>query len=221
VIAEVAPDQGRELLGTWGFAHQHGRPHVTWKVAASLDGRISDISGGPTPITGEPARQEVHDLRSRVGAIVTGTGTVVTDNPRLTSRSADGTPSAYQPLRIVLGERAIPADAAIFEPPGVCEHIRSRDLRELLASLMQRGIHSVLLECGSELAAAALQHGLVDEVRWYTAGMMLGGGSPAASPGTVSGFAQRWTLIDARAVGRDVLMHWAVPKPSMSLRDNY
>ncbi len=87
VTGGVLADEAGAVNEEWTFAVVHGRPFVTWKCAASLDGRVAGADGGPTPITGPEARAQVHALRSRVGAIIVGTGTVLTDDPHLTVRA--------------------------------------------------------------------------------------------------------------------------------------
>ena len=103
----VLADEARAVNEEWTFAVVHGRPFVTWKCAASLDGRVAGADGGPTSITGAASRADVHDLRSRVGAIIVGTGTVLVDDPLLTVRRPGG-PVPTPPLRVVVGSRPIP-----------------------------------------------------------------------------------------------------------------
>ena len=68
----------------------HGRPRVTWKFAATLDGRSAASDGTSQWITGPAARADVHRLRAQAGAILVGTGTVLVDDPALTVRRPDG-----------------------------------------------------------------------------------------------------------------------------------
>ena len=208
VVADVDPTRGLELLGTWGFAQRYQRPHVTWKVAASLDGRIVDATGASTWITGEVARAHVHSLRSAVGAVLTGTGTVLADDPQLTVRNADGSALIQQPLRVVLGMRDVPAGTRIRTGPGEYLHLRTHDIQHALNEILTLGIHCVLLECGPRLAGAAVNAGVVDEVMWFSAGLLLGHGEPAAHGQWPLAQAQRWHLLSAAAVGADVLSHW-------------
>ncbi|NBO46874.1 MAG: bifunctional diaminohydroxyphosphoribosylaminopyrimidine deaminase/5-amino-6-(5-phosphoribosylamino)uracil reductase RibD [Actinobacteria bacterium] len=211
VVADVDISMGHDLLGTWGFAQRLRRPHVTWKVAASLDGRITDEQGASKWITGEPARAMVHELRAHVGAVVTGTGTVIADNPSLNARTSDGSVHPQQPLRVVVGEREIPANSAIMNVTGDYLHLRNRDISTVMQELVTRGIHRALLECGPTLAAAALNAAVVDEVMWFSAGMLLGQGRPAAAVSSPLAQASRWHLLSVQPVGNDVVMHWRVP----------
>ena len=208
VSADADTARGAQLLGTWGFAQRNQRPHVTWKVAASLDGQVVDAAGASTWITGEAARARVHELRSTVGAVLTGTGTVLADDPRLTARDAEGEAHSRQPLRVVMGMRDIPDTAAVAGGPGELLHLRTHDIPHALDAIWKRGIHSVLLECGPRLAGAAVGVGVVDEVLWFTAGLLLGQGQPAAEGMWQLAQAQRWHLLSATAVGADLLSHW-------------
>src|SRR3954462_7018509 len=83
----------------WLTAVRRGRPYVTWKFAATLDGRSAAADGTSQWITSAPARADVHTLRSTVDAIVAGVGTVLADDPQLTVRDAQGSPAIRQPLR--------------------------------------------------------------------------------------------------------------------------
>lgn len=215
VRADADVERGLQLLGTWGFSHTNSRPHVTWKVAASLDGRVADAAGASTWITGDAARARVHALRARVGALLTGTGTVLADDPQLTARKADGSAHDHQPLRVAMGMRDIPRAAAVVSGPGQFLHLRTHDVAYALDQIWQRGIHSVMLECGPGLAGAALNAGLVDEVLWFTAGVLLGQGEPAALGQWPLASAQRWRLLSASAVGEDVLSHWQIDATPM------
>lgn len=181
----VLADEAESVNVEWTFAVGHGRPFVTWKCAVSLDGRVAAADGGPTPITGAPARAEVHDLRSRVGAIVVGTGTVLTDDPQLTVRRP-GEDVAAPPLRVVAGSRPIPDGSRVLDDSAPTLLTAERDPRVLLADLYARGVRHALLEGGPTLAAAFLAAAVIDRVEWFVAPVILGGG-PVALPTSVPG----------------------------------
>ncbi|MGH8932970.1 MAG: bifunctional diaminohydroxyphosphoribosylaminopyrimidine deaminase/5-amino-6-(5-phosphoribosylamino)uracil reductase RibD [Egibacteraceae bacterium] len=152
-----------------------GRPFVVLKLATSLDGRIAAADGTSRWLTGEKARERAHVLRAEVDAVVVGSGTVLADDPRLTVRLAGY--EGPQPLRVVLDRRGrVPAharvhDALILHEPGPAE---------VLARLWERGVRSVLVEGGAQVAGAFLAAGLVDKVVAHIAGLLLGaGGVPA------------------------------------------
>ena len=144
----------------WLLAVTRGRPMVTWKLAATLDGRIAADDGTSRWITPAAARRDAHHLRSQCDAVMVGTGTALADDPALTVRDETGEPAPahLQPLRVVVGSRRLPPTSRV---------------------LAEREIRHVLLEGGPTLATAFLRAGVVDEVVAYTAPALLGAG-PAA-----------------------------------------
>ena len=136
VVGGVLMDEALALNRAWTFAIVHGRPMVTWKFAATLDGRSAAADGSSAWITGPLARADVHDLRAECDAVLVGTGTVLADDPHLTVRHADGTPRGRQPLRVVMGRR---------RPPSCCPPA-TRLRRWPLSSAVRSGT------CGSRAA---------------------------------------------------------------------
>ena len=223
----VLADEGaRGPLEAWLTSRRTGRPFVTWKFAATLDGRSAAADGTSRWITGEASRADVHRLRAQADAVVAGVGTVLADDPLLDAR---GAPSLPQPLRVVidtsgrtpLTARALQGDAPalvvtgpLLDDPG---YPRRRelatgadgrvDLRALLASLQDDdGVVSVLLEGGPSLAGAFLAAGLVDRVVAYLAPALLGAGPAAlgeAGVGTISDI-RRLQVDDVARTGEDV-----------------
>src|SRR5579871_4921520 len=104
VSVGVLEHEARALNPGYFSRHERGRPWVRLKLAVSLDGRSAPVGGGPMLLTGEAARADVQRWRARSSAILTGAGTVVTDNPRLDVRLAYG-PWVRQPLKVVLDEQ--------------------------------------------------------------------------------------------------------------------
>ena len=178
-VEGLLADEATALNRAWTFAVTHGRPMVTWKFAATLDGRSAAADGTSRWITGEAARADVHALRARCGAVLVGTGTVLADDPRLTVRGPDGTPHARQPLRVVVGERDLPAGARVLDDVAPTLHLRDRDPALALKALADREVRHVWLEGGPTLAAAFVAAGLVDEVVAYLAPALLGAGAAA------------------------------------------
>jgi diaminohydroxyphosphoribosylaminopyrimidine deaminase/5-amino-6-(5-phosphoribosylamino)uracil reductase len=209
---EVVPDvlrvEAERVNEEWTFAVRHGRPFVTWKCAVSLDGRVAGADGGPTPITGSAARAAVHDLRGRVGAIIVGTGTLLTDDPRLTVRRP-GVHVTAAPLRVVVGRRPIPAGAHVLDDSAPTLVTGERDPRLVLEGLFARGVRHALLEGGPTLGAAFLAAGVIDRVEWYVAPVILGCG-PVALPEQITGTGLQGVDVgsvdvvgeDVRVVGR-------------------
>lgn len=181
-----------------------GRPFVRCKVAASVDGRTAMASGESRWITGEAARADVHRLRARSSAIMTGVGTVLADDPALTVRGArltgdDGI--ARQPLRVVLDSGLrMPSTARLLKEPGetvvftireddsrarelrdagarvetVVAHVGRVALRQVLERLAAREVNELHLEAGPTLCGALAGAGLVDEFVFYIAPSLMG-----------------------------------------------
>lgn len=183
---------------------RRGRPWVRLKLAMSLDGRTALASGESRWLTGTAARADVHAWRARSGAVLTGVGTILADDPRLTARPAAGAADTAQrqPLRVVLdGRLRLPPDARLLREPGETLLIaagdvavpdwlpalprvrlercpadeRGRvDLVAALALLGAAGINDVWVEAGPTLSAALHAAGLVDEWVLYVAPLLLG-----------------------------------------------
>ena len=193
------------LNEAWTHAVTTGRPFVTWKVAATLDGRVSAADGTSRWISGEAARAEVHLWRRRCDAIAVGTGTALADDPQLTARDAAGALVEHQPLRVVVGLSDLPASARVLDASAPSLHLRTRDPAEVLATLAQLEVRHLLLEGGPRLAAAFLSAGLVDEVVWYVAPVLLGAGSAAVADWGITTLGEGVRLRDVRVeqVGED------------------
>ncbi len=206
VAGGLLADEAAAVNRTWSYRMVSGRPWVTWKLATSLDGRTAAADGTSQWITGEPARADVHRLRSDCGAIVVGTGTALIDNPRLTARRPDGSLYPRQPVRVVMGHRELPADAAVFDDAAPTLHLRTRSPREVLQVLGDREVHRVWLEGGPTVAAAFVSEGLVDEVIAYVAPILLGRGRQAVTDLGITTLADALRLhpIDMTLVGEDV-----------------
>lgn len=168
------------------------RPRVTLKLATSLDGRIATASGESRWITGEEARLEGHRLRAAHDAILVGVETVLADDPELTAR-LPGRP-VDQPLRVVLDSRlrtpqtakvasgnSLILTAAEPAPVGLAavERVEADGGRPAVAAslsaLKRRGVASVLIEGGGQVAASFLRAGFVDRIEWFRAPILLGG----------------------------------------------
>lgn len=213
VLAAEA-EAGNEV---WLTAVRTGRPYVTWKFGATLDGRVAAADGSSRWITGDAARADVHRLRAEVDTMLVGVGTVLADDPALTVRTATGALAGRQPLRVV-------ADTAGRTPPGA--RVRDRDapcwvatgdevgraedghldLHALCRLLFERGQRHVLLEGGPRLAGSFWRAGLVDRVVAYLAPALLGAGPSAVQDigvGAVGDIA-RLRLDDVTRLGEDV-----------------
>lgn len=188
--------EAEALNAGYAMRLRDGRPFVRLKIAQSLDGRTAMASGESRWITGPAARADAQYWRARSCAVLTGSGTVLTDDPRLTVRDAryavDG--RIRQPLRVVAdtGLR-VPADTALLRAEGPLlfahgthavprlpdvEHLacgeEQVDLAELLAALAARECNEVLVEAGPRLIGAFLATGAWDEILLYVAPKLLG-----------------------------------------------
>ena len=178
-----------------------GRPWVTLKLGASLDGRTALADGTSKWITGERARADVQRLRARASAIITGSGTVVADDPMLTVRDPDLEMRGRRPLRVVLDSSlATPPTAQVLSFSGstliltrdagspLAEPLRESgarvesvrpsttglDLDAVLERLGELECNEVLVEAGPTLAGDFIRLGLVDEIVVYMAPVVLG-----------------------------------------------
>ena len=189
--------QARTLNAGFFSRFERGRPLVRLKLAMSLDARTAPVGGGQRWLTGEAARADVQSWRARSTAVLTGAGTVRSDDPRLDVRLAYG-PWIRQPLRVVLDTELTCAPAArIFDGGGalvfaaddaggagagaggiaierVPRSARGLDLRAVLKRLTALQVNELFVECGARVAAGFLEAGLVDELILYVAPILLG-----------------------------------------------
>lgn len=226
----------------WLTATHRHRPHVTWKYAATLDGRTAAADGSSRWITSSEARADVHRLRAESDAVLAGAGTLRADDPHLAVR---GVPGAVQPLRVVLDSEAtaVQPGARVLDdtaptlvavasdaPAPRLEGTRAELLRlprapggglgipALLSALYQRGVRSVLLEGGAKLAGAFVAAGCVDRVVGYLAPVLLGEGPAALGPAGISTItrALRLTVSETVRFGPDLRIT-AVPAGAASV----
>lgn len=162
-----------DLIEPWLKYTKTGRPYVTLKLAATLDGYIAAPDGSSRWITGELAREQVHRYRAQADAVLVGTGTALADNPQLNVRLAGDWP---QPAVFVLGERHLPPDLHLAQS---AVHLRHRDLNQALSEIAATGAQQVFVEGGATLAQSMLNEQLVDRLIWFVAPKLLGGGTPA------------------------------------------
>lgn len=201
-----------EALRAWMHRQESGRPLVTWKYAASLDGFVAASDGTSQWITGEAAREHAHRQRELADAIIVGSGTLAADDPVLSARFPDGAPRPRSPLACVMGMTNVPADAAIRTSPGGFRHLRTRDPHEALAMLPD-ALH-VIVEGGPTVAGAFLAAGLVDHIDAYLAPILLGGGrgiAEGADVGTLAA-AHRFAVEYNEYLGEDVWIRLAPPR---------
>jgi diaminohydroxyphosphoribosylaminopyrimidine deaminase/5-amino-6-(5-phosphoribosylamino)uracil reductase len=166
-------------LRPWLHAMRTGRPYVTWKFAATLDGRVAAVDYTSRWISSAASRADAHQLRAVVDAILVGSGTVLVDDPQLTAREGDVV-ADHQPLRVVLDRRhRIPDDAQVLDDAAETVVLDTAVPQFAMKALYDRGVRHVLLEGGPTLAGAFVEARCVDEVIAYLAPTLLGAG-PAA-----------------------------------------
>lgn len=190
-------------LQPWLRSVRHGRPSVTLKFASTLDGFTAAADGTSKWITGEAAREQVHEDRAKIDAIIVGTGTAIADDPSLTARFPDGTLRQHQPRRVVIGSREVP-DGNLSR----LGYEQYATPHEALDALWDTGARDVLVEGGATLAASFLELDLVDAVQAYIAPALLGAGRGVldrAIAGTIAD-AYRFRTTAVRPVGDDVFI---------------
>ncbi len=223
-------EAARELNIGFFSRIERGRPFVRVKLAMSLDGRTALAGGDSKWITGEAARADVQRWRARSSAILTGSGTVLADNPRLTVRLPDEL--HVPPLRVVLDRRLrTPAGSHVLDgaAPTLLLHVADTacaddrfaqvervavagqggalDLGAVLTLLAERGCNELHVEAGPTLCGALFAAGLVDELLLYIAPLLLGDSArPLLQLPALADMAARWQLqtVDRRAVGDDL-----------------
>ena len=231
VESGVMEAPARQLNRAFFSRIERGRPWVRVKLGISLDGRTALETGESQWITSEQAREDVHRWRARCGALLTGAGTVLADDPHFTVRLQDDTPFVA-PLRVVLDpglatvarghvrEGDVPTvyfHAPDAKPPrefnaqrvAVAVRAGMLDLPAVLADLAKREINEVQVEAGATLAGAFLKAGLVDELLVYEAPVVLGDRArPMFDRLDVGTMTQRYGFrrIDVRQVGPDTRM---------------
>ncbi len=181
----------------WRVWISQRRPFVTYKVAVTLDGRVT--VPGSRWVSGEESRRRVHELRAASDAVAVGMGTVRADDPALTARDVE---VSRQPRRLAFGSGPLPEGSEL--------ELRSGELERELEALAEEGVRSLLLEGGPTLASSFLAAGLVDKVLVFMAPRLSGAG-----PGPVAALPEPVELrrLSCEQVGEDVLLMAYVREP--------
>ena len=189
--------EARRQNEAWRVWISRGRPFVTYKVAMTLDGRVT--VPGSRWVSGEESRRRVHELRAEADAVAVGMGTVRADDPQLTARGVEAT---TQPRRLAFGRGPLPEGSELELRPG--------PLEDELSVLARDGVRSLLLEGGPKLAASFLAAGLVDKLLVFVAPRLSGDGQGplAALPDPVE-----LRRLTGEQVGEDILLTAYVREP--------
>lgn len=189
--------EARRQNEAWRVWISRGRPFVTYKVAMTLDGRVT--VPGSRWVSGEESRRRVHELRADSDAVAVGMGTVRADDPQLTARGVEAT---TQPRRLAFGRGPLPEGSELELRPG--------PLEDELSVLARDGVRSLLLEGGPKLAASFLAAGLVDKLLVFVAPRLSGDGQGplAALPDPVE-----LRRLTGEQVGEDILLTAYVREP--------
>ncbi|MGC9974854.1 MAG: bifunctional diaminohydroxyphosphoribosylaminopyrimidine deaminase/5-amino-6-(5-phosphoribosylamino)uracil reductase RibD, partial [Gaiellaceae bacterium] len=183
-----------EAWRTWIAA---GRPFVSYKVAATLDGRVT--LPGARWLSGEASRRRVHELRAASDAVAVGMGTVLADSPRLDARDVA---AERQPRRLAFGKGPLSQGSEL--------ELRSGPIAEELHALAQEGVQSLLLEGGPTLATAFVEADLVDKLLVFVTPHLAGAGPSLL--GELAGPLQL-SRLSAEPVGEDVLVSAYIHEP--------
>ena len=175
VIEGLLKDEAAYSNRAWLMKIKKNRPFFTWKVAATLDGKVAAADGTSKWISNETSRGDVQVLRRQADAILVGTNTVIADNPHLIPRG-DFAGYASNPIRVVCGEQDLPKDSLVFDSAAPTVVVKSKDLDVLVERLNELGVNHVFVEAGPTLASAMVDHCLMDELVIYQAPSFLGTG---------------------------------------------
>jgi len=215
VLGGVLEAEAEAQARVWLTATRLGRPFVTLKWAASLDGRSAAADGTSKWISGPQSREDSHRRRANVDAILVGTGTVLADDPQLTARMPNGELYAHQPLRVILGETVIENShkvggetLRIFDDSAETIQLKTRDISAALSQLWQHGVRHVWVEGGPKVASEFVRARLIDEVLVYQAPMLIGGERTSIGEIGVSTMAEAMHLefAGAQVLGADLLI---------------
>ena len=189
VEADFCEADARRVNEAFLYSMRNGRPFGVLKVAMTLDGKIATASGESQWITSKEARSRTHAIRHSADALLTGSGTILHDDPLMTDRS--GRQRRRPLIRAVIDRRGrVGPQARIFSESGVVVYTRvphlnpgpgrevvvgTTDLIEVTKDLAARGVQTTMIECGPDLAFDAIRRGIVDKIVAFLAPRIIGG----------------------------------------------
>ena len=231
VVTECQADNARQLNPGYWKRLTTKLPWVRVKMAATLDGRTATATGQSKWLTGAAARADVQFWRARSSAIITGSGTVLADDPLMTVRGSqfacdhpEWPEGIRQPLKVVVDRRGrVTPSAKIFQTPGEALWLTARppvkapattatlsgqwQPLDVLTLLAERGCNEVLIEAGASLAGAFIAAGLIDEIVLYLAPSLLGSDArPLLQLTGIEDLANqiKWQVLALSQVGDDI-----------------
>jgi diaminohydroxyphosphoribosylaminopyrimidine deaminase/5-amino-6-(5-phosphoribosylamino)uracil reductase len=217
----VLKDECVELNKIFFHWIKTGKPWITLKIAATLNGKIS-FGGKKDKITGEDSHKLVHSLRAEHDAVLTGSGTVIADNPQLTVREIKG----KNPLRVILDKRfRCSSNSSIFHQPGITllftnkENTKKEtqfpkstkiihwngDFAEVLAHLAKLNITSLMIEGGQTINSFVIENSLAQEIQYFVSSSIAFGEDTLSVFSDKKGFQKHYKVKSVKLVGNDVL----------------
>lgn len=215
VAGGVLEEDAEKLIHIWKTATKLQRVFVTIKWASTLDGRTAAKDGSSKWISGEESRFDVHQRRSKIDAIAVGTNTVEIDDPELTARQPDGQLYDHQPLRVVIGKRALDSTKRVFSNQAETLRFETHDLDRITKELFALGYRHLWVEGGAELASAFIRAGLADQLLVYLTPNLLGGPNLALQDLGIGNMSEmsRWQFDEVELLGEDLLITASPAKP--------
>lgn len=241
VVSGILQQEAQYLNRAFFHFIQHGTPYITLKAATTLDGRLASTTGNSKWITSETSRSDVHSLRHTHDAILVGVGTVLQDNPFLTTRLPHG---GKNPIRIILDRQLRTPKNAHIVTDGAAETILFTQLERkntglfeahpnltveniapdqpflatVLKVLAARGIMTLLVEGGSRIHSSFIDANLADELYLYIAPKLLGNGASLLESNAIQQIknSHRLQFLDAKLIGEDIRIHAQFVKDDLS-----
>lgn len=180
VVGGVMVEEAAGLNPWFTVAMMQQRPYVRVKIASSLDGKVAAEDGTSKWISGDVARAYVHELRTTSHVLISSIKSVIKDNSRLSARDSNGEYLVNQPKVVLIGNEKLPDDHPIRKEPIELEVVSVKGFSEMLDNFWRNQDLSILVEAGPTLTTALLQSGLVNEIQWITAPILLGGSGISA-----------------------------------------
>jgi diaminohydroxyphosphoribosylaminopyrimidine deaminase/5-amino-6-(5-phosphoribosylamino)uracil reductase len=191
----------------WLTKIEKGRSRFIWKIASTLDGKVSASDSTSKWITSEKSRNDVAKLRAASDAILTSSKTVLTDNPTLDAKG-----NGRNPYRIVMGQSHLDPKSNIFNDLSKTKVITSRGFHQLINFVQAEGFNQVLVEAGPTFGSALLTARLIDEIVIYIAPAILGSGLNSIADLGIKSIEEKLqlSLISHEVIDKDIKLTYQV-----------